>query len=138
MKQNSEDIRISVLSVESNVDGKQGSAQHLPFNNASTPPSRKISVLWDTTWKKCLIGLVVGIIVLVLGLMGGLGLLHGAASPSSPAVPVGVPAGVSAPAGATVPAAVVGANTLHSYPLVRDHERIQGNSRIFVNREHRR
>jgi len=95
IKQTSDDLRVSVLSVDS-VDEEQGSPKYLP-SDPDFATSTKSSVLWNTTWKKVILGAIMAGIVLTLGLLAGFGVLHGT----------------------TVRAAVIGSETLHSYPLVR-------------------
>lgn len=94
-KQTSDDLRVSVLSVDS-VDEEKGASVHPPpVSNSST--STRYSVLWNTTWKKVILGVIMSGIVITLCSLAGFGFLHGA----------------------SVAAAVVGSETLHSYPLVR-------------------
>jgi len=93
-KQTSDDLRVSVLSVDS-VDEEKGASEYLsPDTNTST--STRYSVLWNTTWKKVILGVIMSGIVLTLCSLAGFGFLHGA----------------------SVAATVVGSETLHSYPLV--------------------
>lgn len=102
-KQTADDIRVSVLTFDT-VDEKQSTSEVLSTeftssSSSSSPPPTKFGVLWNTTWKKAILGVVMAGIVLTLGMLAGFGLLHSA---EATAAAVGV----------------VGSETLHSYPLV--------------------